>query len=147
MLKLESLISKTNRQFKKGERLDSISFLKLHRKRIGMLEMQEEAEGIVREGDLEFYRAWTDRVLDKPTHYNFIQFRLEIEELKESLHEALRYKEKGQIHTFFIDTAPTLRVVYKDLDNPDWREAVAHSPYFTKEQIENLLRKSDILQS
>ena len=57
MLKLESLISKTNRQFKKGELLDSISFLKLHRKRIGMLEMQEEAEGIVREGDLEFYRA------------------------------------------------------------------------------------------
>ena len=76
LLKLESLVLKTNRQFKKGERLDSISFLKLHRKRIGMLEMQEEAEGIVREGDLEFYRAWTDRVLDKPTHYNFIQFRL-----------------------------------------------------------------------
>ena len=70
LLKLESLVSKTNRQYKKGERFDSISFLKLHRKRISMFEAQEEAESIVREGDLEFYRAWTDRVLDKPTHYN-----------------------------------------------------------------------------
>ena len=58
LLKLESLVLKTNRQFKKGERLDSISFLKLHRKRISMFDVQEEAEVIVREGDIEFYRAW-----------------------------------------------------------------------------------------
>ena len=48
LLKLESLVSKTNRQYKKGERFDSISFLKLHRKRISMFEAQEEAESIVR---------------------------------------------------------------------------------------------------
>ena len=147
LLKLESLVSKTNRQFKKGERFDSASFLKLHRKRISMFEVQEEAESIVREGDLEFYRAWADRVLDKPTHYNFIQFRQEIEQLKETLHEALRKKEEGQIHTFFIDTPTTMKVVHRDLDDPDWREAVAHSPYFTKEQSEYLLQKSDVLLS
>ena len=62
LLKLEQLVSKTNRMYKKGERMDSAPFLKLHRKRISMFEVQEEAECIVREGDLEFYRAWADRV-------------------------------------------------------------------------------------
>lgn len=46
LLKLESLVSKTNRMYKKGERMDSISFLKLHRKRISMFDVQEEAEVI-----------------------------------------------------------------------------------------------------
>jgi hypothetical protein len=69
LLKLENLVAKTNRLYKKGERKDSMFFIKLHRKRISMFEVQEEAECIVREGDLEFYRAWADRVLDKPTNY------------------------------------------------------------------------------
>ena len=65
LLKLENLVSKTNRMYKKGERMDSTPFLKLHRKRISMFDVQEEAECIVREGDLEFYQAWADRVLEK----------------------------------------------------------------------------------
>ena len=44
LLKLESLVSKTNRIYKKGERMDSAPFLKLHRKRISMFDVQEEAE-------------------------------------------------------------------------------------------------------
>ena len=44
LLKLEQLVSKTNRMYKKGERMDSAPFLKLHRKRISMFEVQEEAE-------------------------------------------------------------------------------------------------------
>ena len=147
LLKLESLVLKTNRQFKKGERLDSISFLKLHRKRISMFDVQEEAEVIVREGDIEFYRAWADRVLDKPTNYNFKLFQQEIEALKATVNNALQKKEAGEIHTFFIDTPTTLKVVHHDLDNPDWREAVRHSPYFNQEHIDFLLLKSDMLLS
>ena len=147
LLKLENLITKTNRLFRKGERLDSTPFLKLHRKRISMFEVQEEAECIVREGDKEFYRAWADRVLDKPTNFNFQVFRQEIESLKATVETALQKKEAGEIHTFFIDTPTTLKVMHHDLDNPDWREAVKHSPYFTQEQIEFLLLKSDVLMS
>lgn len=147
LLKLENLITKTNRLFRKGERMDSTPFLKLHRKRISMFEVQEEAECIVREGDKEFYRAWADRVLDKPTNFNFQVFRQEIESLKATIETALQKKEAGEIHTFFIDTPTTLKVVHHDLDNPDWREAVKHSPYFTQEQIDFLLLKSDVLMS
>lgn len=147
LLKLENLVAKTNRLYKKGERMDSMSFIKLHRKRISMFEVQEEAECIVREGDLEFYRAWADRVLDKPTNYNFIHFRQEIEQLNETIQNAIQKKEKGEIHTFFIDTPSTMKVVHHDLDNPDWREAVLHSPYFTHEQRDFLLQKSYLLLS
>ena len=138
LLKLENLITKTNRLFRKGERLDSTPFLKLHRKRISMFEVQEEAECIVREGDGEFYRAWADRVLDKPTNFNFQVFRQEIESLKATIETALQKKEAGEIHTFFIDTPTTLKVVHHDLDNPEWRDAIKHSPYFTQEQIDNV---------
>ena len=89
LLKLENLVAKTNRLYKKGERKDSMFFIKLHRKRISMFEVQEEAECIVREGDLEFYRAWADRVLYKPTNYNFIHFRQEIEQLNETIQNAI----------------------------------------------------------
>ena len=147
LLKLENLVSKTNRMYKKGERMDSTPFLKLHRKRISMFDVQEEAECIVREGDLEFYRAWADRVLDKPTNLNFQIFRREIESLKAAMEMAIQKKEAGEIHTFFIDTPTTMKVVHHDLDNPDWREAVKHSPYFTQEQIDRLLLKSDLLLS
>lgn len=147
LLKLENLITKTNRLFRKGERLDSTPFLKLHRKRISMFEVQEEAECIVREGDGEFYRAWADRVLDKPTNFNFQVFRQEIESLKATIETALQKKEAGEIHTFFIDTPTTLKVVHHDLDNPEWRDAIKHSPYFTQEQIDFLLLKSDVLMS
>jgi len=147
LLKLEQLVSKTNRMYKKGERMDSAPFLKLHRKRISMFEVQEEAECIVREGDLEFYRAWADRVLDNPSNFNFQLFRQEIESLKATINEALQKKEAGGIHTFFIDTPTTMKVVHHDLDNPDWREAVRHSPYFTQKQIDFLLLKSDVLMS
>ena len=115
LLKLESLVSKTNRQFKKGERFDSASFLKLHRKRISMFEVQEEAESIVREGDLEFYRAWADRVLDKPTNYNFKLFQQEIEELNATINNALQKKEAGEIHTFFM--IPSLMLQFLLLTN------------------------------
>ena len=147
LLKLENLITKTNRLFRKGERMDSTPFLKLHRKRISMFEVQEEAECIVREGDLDFYRAWADRVLDKPTNFNFQVFRQEIESLKATIETALQKKEAGEIHTFFIDTPTTLKVVHHDLDNPEWRDAIKHSPYFTQEQIDFLLLKSDVLMS
>lgn len=147
LLKLEDLVVKTNRMYKKGETLDSLPFLKLHRKRIGMFEVQEEAEAVVREGDLEFYRAWVDRVLDKPTNYNFIHFRQEIDRLSETVRNAIRKKKEGMVHTFFIDTPTTLKAVHRNLDNPDWREAVAHSPYFLPEQRDFLLRKSDLLLS
>lgn len=147
LLKLEQLVSKTNRMYKKGERMDSAPFLKLHRKRISMFDVQEEAECIVREGDLAFYRAWADRVLDKPTHWNFHHFRQEIEQLNEIMRNAIRQKENGEVHTFFIDTPTTLKVIHHDLDNPDWREAVTHSPYFTPEQRDFLLLKSDLLLS
>ena len=40
-----------------------------------------------------------------------------------------------------------MKVVHHDLDNPDWREAVSHSPYFTHEQRDFLLQKSDLLLS
>ena len=46
LLKLENLVAKNNRLYKKGERMDSMSFIKLHRKRICMFELQEEAECI-----------------------------------------------------------------------------------------------------
>ena len=147
LLKLEHLVSKINRMYKKGERLDSTPFLKLHRKRINMFDIQEEAECIVREGDLEFYRAWTDRVLDNPTNFNFQTFRQGIESLKAAIEMALQKKEAGEIHTFFIDTPTTMKVVHHDLENPDWREAVKHSPYFTQKQIEILLLRSDLLLS
>lgn len=147
LLKLENLITKTNRLFRKGERMDSTPFLKLHRKRISMFEVQEEAECIVREGDLAFYQAWADRVLDKPTNLNFQVFRQEIESLKATIETALQKKEAGEIHTFFIDTPTTLKVVHHDLDNPEWRDAIKHSPYFTQEQIDFLLLKSDVLMS
>ena len=147
LLKLENLITKTNRLFRKGERMDSTPFLKLHRKRISMFEVQEEAECIVREGDLAFYQAWADRVLDKPTNFNFQVFRQEIESLKATIETALQKKEAGEIHTFFIDTPTTLKVVHHDLDNPEWRDAIKHSPYFTQEQIDFLLLKSDVLMS
>ena len=147
LLKLEQLVSKTNRMYKKGERMDSAPFLKLHRKRISMFEVQEEAECIVREGDLEFYRAWADRVLDNPSNFNFQLFQQEIESLKATINEALQKKEGGEIQTFFIDTPTTMKVVHHDLDNPDWREAVKHSPYFTQEHIDFLLMKSDLLLS
>ena len=116
LLKLEQLVSKTNRMYKKGERMDSAPFLKLHRKRISMFEVQEEAECIVREGDLEFYRAWADRVLDNPSNFNFQLFRQEIESLKATINEALQKKEAGEIYTFFIDTPTTMKVVHHDLD-------------------------------
>ena len=147
LLKLENLVSKTNQMYKKGERLDSTPFLKLHRKRVSMFDVQEEAECIVREGDLDFYRAWADRVLDKPTNFNFQIFRQEIESLKATIETALQKKEAGEICTFFIDTPTTIKVVHHDLDNPDWRETVKHSPYFTQEQIDRLLLKSDLLLS
>jgi hypothetical protein len=63
-----------------------------------MFEVQEEAECIVREGDLEFYRAWADRVLDKPTNYNFIHFRQEIELMNGTLQNTIQKKEEGKIH-------------------------------------------------
>ena len=147
LLKLEQLVSKTNRLYKKGERMDSLPFLKLHRKRISMFDVQEEAESIVREGDLEFYRAWVDRVLDNPTNFNFLQFQQVIEQLKAAIKKALQKKEAGEVYTFFIDTPTTMKVVHHDLDNPDWREAVKHSPYFTQEHIDYLLLKSDLLLS
>lgn len=147
LLKLENLVSKTNRMYKKGERMDSSSFLKLHRKRISMFDVQEEAECIVREGDLAFYQAWADRVLDNPTNWNFHQFRQEIERLNGIMQHAIRQKGIGEVHTFFIDTPTTLKVVHHDLDNPDWREAVSHSPYFTSQQRDFLLQKSDLLLS
>lgn len=145
--KLEHLVSKTNRMYKKGEGLDSTPFLKLHRKRISMFELQEQAECIVREEDLEYYRAWVDRVLDKPTNWNFHHFRQEVEAMNRILQEAITRKRAGEIHTFFIDTPSTMKVVHHDLDNPDWREAVAHSVYFTGEQRDFLLQKSDLLMS
>ena len=94
LLKLENLVSKTNRMYKKGERMDSTPFLKLHRKRISMFDVQEEAECIVREGDLEFYQAWADRVLDKPTNLNFQIFRREIESLKAAIEMAIHINTK-----------------------------------------------------
>ena len=107
LLKLENLVAKTNRLYKKGERKDSMFFIKLHRKRISMFEVQEEAECIVREGDLEFYRAWADRVLDKPTNYNFIHFRQEIEQLNETFRMPFKRKKREKyIHSSSIHLLP-----------------------------------------
>lgn len=75
LLKYEELINKTNRLFKKGAQANSLPFIKLHRKRIEMLNIEQEAESIVRDADPDFYRAWTERIIDKPTGWNFLQYQ------------------------------------------------------------------------
>lgn len=146
LLKLEELINKTNRLYKRGSGMHSLPFIKLHRKRMDMLDAQEEAELIVRDTDPAFYQAWADRVLDKPTSWNFLQFQAEINEKIALLQQAIEAKNAHRPFSFTIDSAEVMKQIHRYLDDPEWRDAVSHSPYYTEEQRNILLHRSDILQ-
>lgn len=146
LLKYEELINKTNRLFKKGAQANSLPFIKLHRKRIEMLNIEQETESIVRDADPDFYRAWTERIIDKPTGWNFLQYQADIKAMANALNNAMQAKNEGRIVSPTIDSAEVMKYIYRDLDNPEWRAAIARSSYLTAEQQNALLHRSDIMQ-
>lgn len=144
--KRRELVNRIDKLLKKGEITDPMTVFKLQRKRVEGLDLQEEAELLVRETDKAFYQQWVEEVIEQPGSWSFQRFQTDMQEKIMLVRQALAMREQKEIGSVYVDTPHAMRQVFRYVDEAEWRAAVTQSPYFSESQKERLLRKAAILQ-
>lgn len=146
LIRRKELLHRIDKLQKKGEKTDSMTLLKLLRKRREGLAQQEEAEFLMRKADRTFYQQWVGEILEQPDSWTFQQFQAQVQLRMDLVRKALTMREKDTVGSVCVDTPHALRLSFPHLDETDWQATVASSPYFTEQQRSLLLRKAAILQ-